>query len=322
MIREWAGGLMSEKGEPVLLLLLGRYLYKEDLQDLLENLDEPVSGSKDDLIGRLIGNEDFDAAEALAFLDKDQLKRLCEEADLPSKGTRDELFERALDAIEEEQANESAALPVGGKPDPAVRTDVSTSVRVQAPPTPAPPPQQPIVRAHPQPDPGPIYHQAPQQSPVSRGDFFRPQEAHTPPLVFPDNQPPTSPSPKAPLEGPLHVLSEFFDTYRPSARFKNEMAYEVEVAAMLRAKFGEENVRTQVSIYGGRIDLEVMGVGIELKVPATRGNLQTLLGQVATYANFYGPNLIVVIMGDLARVQDVNEFAGILRQRGISVFAK
>lgn len=62
--------------------------------------------------------------------------------------------------------------------------------------------------------------------------------------------------------------------------------------------------------------------GVEVKVPSSRGQLQTLLGQTSIYRTYYGPNLVVVVFQDLAKYQDVNEFSNILRGRGIQVFVK
>jgi len=119
------------------------------------------------------------------------------------------------------------------------------------------------------------------------------------------------------------MVTEFLERYRPSQRFRNEQAYEIELAQAMRHYFGEENVKTQASIVGGRVDIEVLGIGVEIKVPSSRSQLQTLLGQVSSvYRNFYGPNVAVVVFNDFAKVQDVNEFSNILRGRGIQVFVK
>jgi hypothetical protein len=118
------------------------------------------------------------------------------------------------------------------------------------------------------------------------------------------------------------MVSEFLEKYQPSQRFRNEQSYEIEVAQAMRHNFGNENVKTQANIPGGRIDIEVLGIGVEIKVPASRGQLQTLLGQTSVYRNYYGANLVILVFNDLAKYQDVNEFANILRGRGIQVFVK
>ena len=140
--------------------------------------------------------------------------------------------------------------------------------------------------------------------------------------------PPETPSPTLIPQGhaaqipQLQLVQEFVESYRPSRRFANEQAYEIEMAQAARAKFGEEAVKTQVMIFGGRIDMEILGIGIELKCPNSRTQLQTLLGQTQIYRNSYGPNLMVVIFQDLAKQQDLHEFGNLLRQRGIPVLVK
>jgi hypothetical protein len=130
------------------------------------------------------------------------------------------------------------------------------------------------------------------------------------------------PEPVAPQIAQLQMVTEFLESYQPSQRFRNEQSYEIEVAQAMRHHFGKENVKTQANIPGGRVDIEVLGIGVEIKVPASRGQLQTLLGQVSIYRNYYGPNVVVLIFNDFAKFQDVNEFSNLLRGRGIQVFVK
>lgn len=81
-------------------LVLERCLYKEDLQELLSDLDLPVTGSKEELITRLKRVSEFDPRDALRFLDREELGRVCEELELPSGGLfRGSLEDRILAAI-------------------------------------------------------------------------------------------------------------------------------------------------------------------------------------------------------------------------------
>lgn len=81
-------------------LVLGRYLYKEDVQQLLEEMDLPSSGTKDELIDRLVQDSRFDPKKALAFIDRPGLSSLCEELGLPTGGfLRGSLEDRVLAAI-------------------------------------------------------------------------------------------------------------------------------------------------------------------------------------------------------------------------------
>ena len=92
---------MSYPTRDILDLILSRYLYKEDVQDIARNLNFPVSGTKDELIDKILSFEAFDPEIALAYLSKEQLRDLCDEIELSDKGTRDELFDRVLRRIEE-----------------------------------------------------------------------------------------------------------------------------------------------------------------------------------------------------------------------------
>jgi hypothetical protein len=83
----------------LLKLILDRYLYKENVQDLADELGVAVSGTKGEIISRVIDDEGFDPADALSYLDKWQFRDLCDELDISDRGTRDELFGRVLKRI-------------------------------------------------------------------------------------------------------------------------------------------------------------------------------------------------------------------------------
>ena len=66
-------------------------------------------------------------------------------------------------------------------------------------------------------------------------------------------------------------VAEFIDQYRPSRRFDRELFLQIELAEALRGKFGREAVKTELPIPGGgRVDIEVCGVGDGLKIAASR----------------------------------------------------
>ena len=282
----------------ILEFILGRYLYKEDIQDLLEDLGLAVSGSKDELIERLMKDDDFDPSEAVAYLDKEQLKDLCEELELSSRGTREELFGRVLKVIEEEKAADEE--PEETAPHPSAEQVSAASITRREP-----------------------AEQAPKMRSERRRELFATHEPIDKPFEYLATPPRgLIPEPHAPQIAQLQMVSEFLESYRPSRRFGNEAAYEIEVSEAMRHRFGPQNVKTQVSIYGGRIDIEVLGIGLEIKVPENRSQLHTLLGQVSSYSRFYGTNLMVVIFNDYAKVQDVTEFSNTLQDKGIRVFVK
>lgn len=76
-----------------------------------------------------------------------------------------------------------------------------------------------------------------------------------------------------------------------------------------------------MNVLDGRIDIEVLGIGVELKVP-NKAQLQRLVGQAIMYHKHYGPNLIIVIFADKARLQDIVAFKGDLTRLGIKAFVK
>lgn len=277
--------------------ILRHYIYKEDVQAICENLGLPVSGSKEDLIRRLVTRSPFDLGMALEYVDKEALKDICKDLGLRASGTREELEVRILQS----RASRLRGMNAPPTPTSGLGSTPTGAQNFQ------PPVEEPTV-----------------PRPPLRRELFAPQDMYREvPLTFQELPSPSLiPEARPPQVVQLQMVSEFLESYRPSQRFRNEQAYQIELAQAMRHHFGEENVKTQVSIVGGRIDIEVLGIGVEVKVPGSRSQLQTLLGQVSIYRNFYGPNMGVVIFNDFAKVQDVNEFSNILRGRGVLVFAK
>lgn len=275
-------------------------LGKVELQDICDDLDVPVSGNKEDLVYRILGDPAFTPEMALAYVDKEGLKEICDALGLRTQGVRDELEERIRRVVPTRPA----------QPERQAYQPTQPAAFRQTLPT-APPPD---------------FQQAQQPArPLPRQESAAPQYAPSepPPLEFPETPPTTLiPEPVAPQIAQIQMVAEFLGSYSPSQRFRNEQSYEIEVAQAMRHHFGPENVKTQANIPGGRIDIEVLGIGVEIKVPISRGQLQTLLGQVSIYRNYYGSNVVVLIFNDFAKFQDVNEFANLLRGRGIQVFVK
>ena len=292
-----------QTSESILRHVLDRYLYKEDVQEICFELGLPGGGTKEDLEFRLLGDSRFQPEMAISYVGKEGLKELCDELRLRASGTREDLEGRILQAIHARAVSRPAPAPSGHAYPPAMQ--------------PPAPPQGYAAMNRPEQQP------QPQATPVRRDLFATQDTAAQAPLEFPEVPSPTLiPEPAAPQIAQLQMVSEFLGNYRPSQRFRNEQAYEIEVAQAMRHHFGNENVKTQANIPGGRIDIEVLGIGVEIKVPNSRGQLQTLLGQTSIYRNYYGANLVILVFNDLAKYQDVNEFANILRGRGIQVFVK
>jgi len=118
------------------------------------------------------------------------------------------------------------------------------------------------------------------------------------------------------------MVAEFLESYRPSQRFRNEQSYEIEVSPGDAASLRPGECSNPATFPAVESTIEALGIGVEIKVPISRGQLQTLLGQVSMYRNYYGANVVVLIFNDFAKFQDVNEFANLLRGRGIQVFVK
>ena len=89
---------MAESSRTVLHILL-RYLKKEDVQELCDDLGLPVDGSKEDLVARLVAESEFDPNDTLQYLDTEQLRELCLDWELDDSGTRDGLLEKISDAM-------------------------------------------------------------------------------------------------------------------------------------------------------------------------------------------------------------------------------
>jgi len=137
-----------------------------------------------------------------------------------------------------------------------------------------------------------------------------------PPPLVPEPPPPSIPS----LPSLVSVV-EFIEKWHPRARYDDESKYEIELAAQLCHKFGDEAVLTQYNVPGGRIDIQVMGIGLELKVPS-KVQMQRLIGQSLGYRKHYGPNIIAVIFRDRAKSQDIIAFSNDLKNHGIKVIVK
>ncbi len=76
----------AKSNERVLTETLLSTLYdKDDLQDLLDNVDLPVSGKKAVLIDRLIDESDYTPYELLDYFYKVNLQDICYDYDLPCK---------------------------------------------------------------------------------------------------------------------------------------------------------------------------------------------------------------------------------------------
>jgi len=266
--------------------ILHSYVAKSDLQKLCQNLGLPGTGNKSDLENRILGDQTLTNAKVLYFINRNNMKKLCQDMNLPAIGTRQEMESRV--------ANVMWRLPRATPIAPSYEPPRYASPTAQPPPDATTPLHEPL-----------------------------PQYAATkePPILAPEDiVPPPPPGPPIPPRPDLDSVIEFLREFSPSQRFKDEILYEVELAQALRHRF--KNVKTEANVPGGRIDIEVMGIGVEIKVPNSRAHLQRLVGQMIGYRSYYGPNVVAMIFPNLAKLQDVNEFRNSLMTAGITVIVK
>ena len=294
--------------------ILDRYVTKSDLQKICQQLGLPGTGNKPDLEARVLSDPSLTNSLALNYVNREDMKKLCVDLKLPTTGTRGDMESRVLNVMARlPRAPPSAQVytPQRYVP-PAVQQP--QAVRYTSPPQQAP-------VAVPQP-----YGSVPNYSAESA---HRPVEEKEPPLESPESEippppppaPEPSPVPSVPALPGLESVVEFIQKWNPRARYDDESKYEIELAAQLCHRFGDDTVLTQYNVPGGRIDIQVMGVGLELKVPS-KVQMQRLIGQSLMYKKHYGPNIIAVIFRDRAKSQDIIAFSNDLNNHGIKVIVK
>ena len=75
---------------------VGRYFYKEDLQDICKKEELTSSGSKDNLIERLIRDGGYSAQDFIDWMNIEDLKNVCKDLELPLSGNRNDLVQRVI----------------------------------------------------------------------------------------------------------------------------------------------------------------------------------------------------------------------------------
>lgn len=94
--------------------------------------------------------------------------------------------------------------------------------------------------------------------------------------------------------------------------------------------FGPLNVHEQLAIaYGNtlKIDFHIGhpqqgGVGIEVKMPTSNGEIQRALGQLDQYVSHYGKELIVVLLPDFLKDAQLQLFLDEIKRKDIAVVVK
>jgi hypothetical protein len=300
--------------ESLIRHILHSYVTKSDLQKICQNLGLPGTGNKGDLEARILGDSGMTNALALNYVDRDDMKKLCVDLKLATTGTRGDMERRVANVI--------ARLPRSPPNKPSYEPPRYTPPMAQTPTvaTYAPPFQRtPIAPQPTSPAPAPDAETFSGQN-VENGPPTEPPEYSVLPSP-PPTVPEPPPVPLIPARPGLDSVIEFIEDWGPTQRFKDESKYQIELAADLRNKFGSKSVMTELNVLGGRIDIEVLGIGVEIKVPS-KVQLQRLIGQANMYQKHYGPNVIVVIFNDKAKTQDINWFCNDLARLGIKFLVK
>jgi len=291
---------------------LDSYVDKSGLQKICQQLGLPATGNRGDLVDRIVGDSDLTGELALNQVNRNDMKKLCVDLKLPTAGTRGDMESRVVKVM----ARLPRAAPIAPSYEPQ-RYALPTTQPPQTTTYLAPPPQQATVSVPP-----------PTSSPGQAETNLRQTKEREPPLESIEQDVPTPPPPVAEPPPPsipalpgIESVVEFMEKWHPRVRYDDESKYEIELAAQLCHKFGDEAVLTQHNVPGGRIDIQVMGIGLELKVPS-KVQMQRLIGQALGYQKYYGPNLIVVIFHGNAKTQDIIAFSNDLRSHGIKVFVK
>lgn len=296
--------------------ILDSYVTKSDLQKICQNLGLPGMGNKGDLVARILGDPRLTNGMALYYVTRDDMKKLCEDLKLPATGTRGEMESRVASVM--------ARLPRPPPSAPSYEPMRYPSTMAQTPADAsytAPPQQTPIV-VPPPPSPSSAPDTQTSSGPnVGSGPPIEPPEHLVTLPPPPSSVPEPVPTPSIPARPGLDSVIEFIEDWGPTQRFKDESKYQIELAADLRNKFGSKSVMTELNVLGGRIDIEVLGIGVEIKVPS-KVQLQRLIGQANMYQKYYGPNIIVVIFNDKAKAQDINWFCNDLARLGIKFLVK
>ena len=120
----------------------------------------------------------------------------------------------------------------------------------------------------------------------------------------------------------LSIIYDFLDTYQIKSYEINSKLIEPEISNALIKKFGIRYVKTQVSVTGGKIDIECKNIGIEIKTPTSLNDLRSMVAQLLEYRKTYNSNLILFIINAGARPTDIYTYTEQCISLGIKVIIK
>jgi hypothetical protein len=180
-----------------LRILLDKYYYKEEIQDLCSQAGLSPTGKKDVLIDRLINDSSYTIKDYIMSLDRDTLNDLCDDLDVSAFGRKKTLADRCVPKIRKSKSKAKK------KEKPKVEKAPPPSPQPQAPPPQyqAPPPQYP-QQAQPQ-----------------------PQVMHVP-----------VPQSQVPSKGIDHLL-QAINSWTPKRRYPHEDGYQSDLSHFLEYQF-------------------------------------------------------------------------------------
>jgi hypothetical protein len=126
----------------------------------------------------------------------------------------------------------------------------------------------------------------------------------------------------------LPNVIQILENYQP-LNFYRERDLEDDLMAELREHFGFENVHHQVKDMAGTVDIHIGplygpgAIGMEIKLPKNKSEIDRLKGQVWNYQQRYGQNVIIYFLSkDAILSQYIVQFGQFCHQYGIYVVRK
>ena len=121
------------RGDDVLTYLLGRWVYKEQVRDLAIEAGLSASGTKDEIVVRIIDSGSIGPVDVMSYVPVEGLRDCCETFGLESTGNRDILVDRLSQYVRKSWAsairrskNAKRTRPSDGKPElPVIHLSVN-----------------------------------------------------------------------------------------------------------------------------------------------------------------------------------------------------
>lgn len=251
--------------------LLSDFFYKEDLQLMLDELELPVSGNKDELIDRIIESGEIDEIEIIrTWMVKDQLQDLCDTLELKRTGKNEELIDRIFEylGIEEEEESEE-------EPEPA-----PIPVYARQPPLPQ---SEPII--------------------PSQTQMEQPQVSQSIPPI-PQREAPQVQYPQDFSENEFNQLVQGISQWIPSIRHSKEDGYRSELVGFLQYQR-----RYFIRQESGENLADIMvneKYPIEVKKNPKQSEYDRLLGQMVRH--YRANKCIIAVVCDVRRLEQFEDF--------------